>query len=65
MSKKSADEGEEWRLPTVDETIARLRANSFQYASAGDVKRLVDEIDRLRRSAAMDELVRDGQMMWV
>lgn len=65
MSKRNTDEGEEWRLPTVDETITKLRANSFQYASAGDVKRLVDEIDRLKRSAAMDELVRDGQMMWV
>lgn len=48
MSKHKTEEGEEWKLPTVDETIEKLRANAFQYASAGDVKRLVEEILLLR-----------------
>lgn len=47
MSKKD-EEGEEWKLPTLDETIAKMKKNSFQYATAGDVRRLINEIERLR-----------------
>jgi hypothetical protein len=36
---------------TVDERIAKLKANNYQYASAGDSKALIDEIERLRKPA--------------
>ena len=39
---------------TVAETITKLKANGFQYATAGDVRRLIDEIERLRISRKDD-----------
>lgn len=45
------NEPKDWRPGEpygVDHTITKLRRNGFQYASAGDAKRLVDEVDRLR-----------------
>lgn len=33
---------------TVDETIAKLKRDGFQYATAGDARRLIEEIEQLR-----------------
>jgi biotin operon repressor len=37
---------------TVDESIAKLKAQGFQYATAGDARRLIEEIERLRSGRA-------------
>lgn len=49
MVKPLESDKEEWTVPNLEQTIEKLAKNSFQYASAGDVKRLVDEIMRLRQ----------------
>lgn len=43
---------------TVDQTIASLKANGFQYATAGDSRRLIEEIERLRCHCA--DLIAQG-----
>lgn len=44
---------------TVDETIAKLKAAGFQYATAGDARRLIEEIERLRGWADFNGLRTD------
>lgn len=48
MKEAVGDVGTEWKVPTLDETIDKLVKNGYQYASSGDVRRLVAEIERLR-----------------
>jgi hypothetical protein len=58
------EKGEEWSPPTLSQTIAKLEANKYQYASAGDVKRLIDEINRLQgivSEMSLAEIARIGQ----
>lgn len=35
-------------------TIAKLKANGFQYATAGDTRRLIEEIERLQARLEVD-----------
>lgn len=35
-------------------TIAKLKANGFQYATAGDTRRLIEEIERLHRQLSWE-----------
>jgi hypothetical protein len=43
---------------TIEQTIAKLKANGFQYASAGDARRLIAHIARLEaRVKELEELV--------
>jgi hypothetical protein len=48
------------REKTADETIEILRANGFQYASAGDARRLINEIEKLREIIKKNRRFDDG-----
>jgi len=48
MKKDDEEKGIDFKTPTLEETIEKLAKNKWQYASAGDVKRLFDEVMRLR-----------------
>lgn len=32
---------------SVEDTVVKLKKNNYQYASSGDTRRLIEEIDRL------------------
>jgi len=49
VTKSESDVGEELKLPDVNQTIAKLKGNGYQYATAGDVRRLIARIEELEQ----------------
>ena len=53
IMKNHDEEGEEWQVPSLEKTLEKMKQNSFQYASAGDVRRLIKEIETAKSRGAV------------